>query len=75
MATSALPPGGLVLHGLAEDAESKQKSARSAILCKLDSSVVQDARKAANNLYFLSGSTPVGHPPRTPQPGNWALGR
>lgn len=64
MSLSAIPPSGLILHGVPHaDGNSKQKP-DPAILFKLSEELLQDVKKASTSsggLSFVNGTTPVGH--------------
>lgn len=65
MATLAIPPGGIKLHGFGENRAEQKAGTASALLLRLDKALLQEFRAASHakdSLQLLTGSTPVGLP-------------
>jgi len=63
MAASAIPAGGIKLHGFGENRIEQKAGTASALLLRLDNALLQEFRTASHakdTLQLLTGSTPVG---------------
>ncbi|KXL45282.1 hypothetical protein M433DRAFT_144007 [Acidomyces richmondensis BFW] len=61
MATLAIPPGGIKLHGFGENRAEQKAGTASALLLRLDKALLQEFRAASHakdSLQLLTGSTP-----------------
>lgn len=57
---STIPSGGITLHNAAESTDASKSGTSSAILFKLDDSVLRDLKGAPkDDLRFVTGSVPV----------------
>lgn len=62
MTTSAMPAGGISLHGGYEDIDSGKHVSKSAILFKLSQDMLNDLKKASarqGGVQFVTGKVPV----------------